>query len=102
MPIRCVVIHKDRVMTHLRHKNEKLALKWEGIFRLKRADLSNGTAGTSTVCSPHLTPEDFNGYNQWKAGFRMRLKPGTVPSMNIGRQPLFPTSLPVTLHRKCP
>uniref|UniRef100_A0A674E034 THAP-type domain-containing protein n=1 Tax=Salmo trutta TaxID=8032 RepID=A0A674E034_SALTR len=87
---RCVIAacsntHKDGVSTNLWPKNEKLALKWDQLVRLKQADWSKGTVGTSTVCGAHFIPEDFDGYNQWMArfGMRHRLKPGAVPSVNV-------------------
>uniref|UniRef100_A0A8C7DPC2 THAP-type domain-containing protein n=1 Tax=Oncorhynchus kisutch TaxID=8019 RepID=A0A8C7DPC2_ONCKI len=88
MPRKCVVAgcsntHKDGVTTHLWPKDEKIALKWDRFVRLTRVDWIKGTTAT-TVCGAHFTPEDFDGYNQWKAGFgmRLRLKPCAVPTVH--------------------
>nr|XP_029504206.1 zinc finger protein 2-like isoform X2 [Oncorhynchus nerka] len=89
MPRKCVVAgcsntHKDGVTTNLWPKNEKIALKWDRFVRLTRVDWIKGTTAT-TVCGAHFTPEDFDGYNQWKAGFgmRLRLKPCAVPTVHV-------------------
>ncbi|XP_031650597.1 uncharacterized protein LOC109876513 isoform X2 [Oncorhynchus kisutch] len=89
MPRKCVVAgcsntHKDGVTTHLWPKDEKIALKWDRFVRLTRVDWIKGTTAT-TVCGAHFTPEDFDGYNQWKAGFgmRLRLKPCAVPTVHV-------------------
>ncbi|XP_055747280.1 zinc finger protein 14-like [Salvelinus fontinalis] len=97
MPRKCVVAgcsntHKDGVTTHLWPKNDKLALKWDRFVRLTRVDWIKGTTAT-TVCGAHFTPEDFDGYNQWKAGFgmRLRLKPCAVPTVHV--KPAIATSV---------
>lgn len=58
--------------------------KWKRFVRNNRADWTHATA-TSIICGSHfVAPGDFEGFVQWKMGFRRKLdvKKSAVPSTN--------------------
>ncbi|KAJ8386976.1 hypothetical protein AAFF_G00161530 [Aldrovandia affinis] len=80
----CSNTNTDGVTLHFWPKNEKLAHQWGRFARIKRADWVKGTPGVSTICGVHFLPTDYDGYEQWKAGFvsRLRLENGAVSTVN--------------------
>ena len=56
--------------------------KWERFVRQGRAHWTHATS-TSVICGAHfVTPDDFDGYQQWGMGYKRQLdlKKGAIPT----------------------
>ena len=82
---------------HLFPRDRMYRQKWERFVRQGRAHWTHATA-TSVICGAHfVTPDDFEGYQQWIMGYKRQLdlKKGAIPSkMSHRKDPETPICTP--------
>ena len=67
---------------HLFPRDRTYRQKWERFVRQGRAHWTHATS-TSVICGAHfVTPDDFDGYQQWSMGYKRQLdlKKGAIPT----------------------
>ena len=67
---------------HLFPRDRTYRQKWERFVRQGRAHWTHATP-TSVICGAHfVTPDDFDGYQQWSMGYKRQLdlKKGAIPT----------------------
>ena len=58
---------------HLFPRDRTYRQKWERFVRQGRAHWTHATS-TSVICGAHfVTPDDFDGYQQWSMGYKRQL-----------------------------
>ncbi|XP_070545818.1 zinc finger protein 37-like isoform X2 [Ptychodera flava] len=82
----CSNSNLDGISIHMFPRDNFYRKKWDDFVRLTRKDWDCST-NASVLCGAHfVAPDDFDGYQQWKMGFKkLHLKKGAVPSIIRGQ-----------------